>query len=89
MYLLLVFWVYNKVAVADDVVIEKQGISIFDTHEPAIAMPLPSFYRILHTSSYKNQILLVGRHQEVRRFSLLGLHHITLIRVSSHWDVAQ
>jgi hypothetical protein len=31
---------YNKVVVSGDVVIEKQGFSIIDTHEPAIAMPL-------------------------------------------------
>jgi hypothetical protein len=34
-----VFWVCNKVADSGDVAIEEQGFSIFDTREPAIAMP--------------------------------------------------
>jgi hypothetical protein len=81
--LLRVFRVYNKVADSGDVVIEKQGFSIVDTHEPAIAMPLPPFcLYMVKTSSYENRICLVGRHQEVRRFVSPGLHHIT--PVSSH-----
>jgi hypothetical protein len=31
---------YNKVADSGDVVIEKQGFAIVDTHETAIATPL-------------------------------------------------
>jgi len=75
--------VYIKVADSDDVVIQKQGFAIFDTHEPVIAMPVSSF--CLHTiNSYphRNQIFPKGRHQEVRRFVPLGLHHLT--SVSSH-----
>jgi hypothetical protein len=67
--------VYNKVADSDDVVIEKLGFSIVDTHEPAIAMPLCVFFHIVYME-YKNEIFLVGRHQGVRRFVLPGLHHI-------------
>jgi hypothetical protein len=35
--------VYKKVADSGDVVIEKQGFSIVDTHGPAIAMPPTPF----------------------------------------------
>ena len=34
---------YKKVADSGDVVIEKQGFSIVDIHEPALATPLSSF----------------------------------------------
>jgi hypothetical protein len=85
---LRVFRVYNKVADSGDVVIQKQDLSIFDTHEPATAVPPSPFgfkcIRWTHHSSYphRNQIFLVGRHQEVRRFVSPGLHHIK--SVSSH-----
>ena len=88
---LRVFLVYNKVADLNDVVIENRGVSIVDTHEPAIAMPLSPF--CLHTAwldsyPHRNQIFLVGRHREVRPFALPGLHRI--MSVSSHGgDVAQ
>ena len=71
------FRVYNKVADSGDVVIEKRGFSIVDTHEPAIARPPLSF--CLHTIDshpHRNQIFLVGRHLEVRQFVSPGLHHI-------------
>src|SRR6266403_5423813 len=56
---------------------ERQGFSIVDTHEPAIAMPLSPFcLRVIDPYSYKNQILLVGCHQGVRRFVSPCLHHI-------------
>jgi hypothetical protein len=75
--------VYNKVADSDDVVIEKQGFSIFDTHEPAIAKPRSPFcLHVTQIDSHRNQIFLVGRHQEVCRFVSPGLHHI--MSVSSH-----
>jgi hypothetical protein len=37
---LRVFPVYNKDGDSNDVVMQEQGFSIIDTHEPAIAMPL-------------------------------------------------
>jgi hypothetical protein len=80
---LRVFRVYNKVADSGGVVIEEQGFSIIDTLEPAIAMPLSPF--CLHPMDFylhRNQIFLVGRHQEVCRIVLPGLHHIK--SVSSH-----
>ena len=85
--LLPVFEVYNKVADSGDVVIQKQGFSIVGTREPAFAMPLspvcPSFHTMVQVpESYRNQILLVGRHQEVRRFVSPGLHHVK--SVGSH-----
>jgi hypothetical protein len=45
---LQVFWVYNKVAGLGDVVIEKQGFSIVDTHGPAIPMPLSPVLSVLY-----------------------------------------
>src|SRR6266849_2534840 len=78
---LRVFWVNNKVAVSGDVMIQKLGFSIVDTHEPAVSMPLSSFCIHMEWSSYKNQIFLEGRHQEVRRFVSPGLHHITSVMV--------
>ncbi len=41
--LLRVFPVYKKVADSGNLVIQRQGFSIVDTHEPAIAMPLFPF----------------------------------------------
>jgi hypothetical protein len=73
----------RKVADSGDEVIQKQGSSIFDTHEPAIAMHLsPYGLYMMDAKSYKNQIFLVGRHQGVYRFVSPGLHHIT--SASSH-----
>jgi hypothetical protein len=78
--LLQVFWVYNKVGDPGDVVIEKQGFSIVDIHEPALAMPLPAVcLQAIDSHSHRNQIFLVGHHQEVRRFDSPGLHHITSV----------
>jgi len=84
---LLVFEVYNKVADSGDVAIQKQGFSIVGTREPAFAMPLspvcPSVHIMVQVpESYRNQIFLVGRHQEVRRFVSPGLHHVK--SVGSH-----
>jgi hypothetical protein len=85
---LSVFWVYNKVAISGDVVIEKPRFSIVDTHEPVIAMPLSPFcLHIMDSYPHKNQIFLVGRHQEVRRFVSPGLHHIK--SVSSHCGMSR
>jgi hypothetical protein len=39
-----VFWLYKKVADSGGMVMQKQGFSIFDTHEPAIATPLSPFF---------------------------------------------
>ena len=65
--LLRVFWVYNKFADSDDVVIGKQDFSIVDTHEPTIAMTLsPVCFYVVNPYSYKIQIFLSGRHQGVR-----------------------
>jgi hypothetical protein len=75
--------VYNKVADPGDGVIEKQGFSIVDTHEPAISKALSSFFsKTIEPQTHRDQISPVGRHQEVRRFGSPGLHHIT--PVSSH-----
>jgi hypothetical protein len=69
---------YNKVGDSGDVVIEKQGFSIVDIHEPALAMPLSPFcLHEIEPFSDRNQIFLVGHDQEVRRFDSPGLHHIT------------
>ena len=89
MYLLRAFWVYKKVGDSDDVVIEKQGFSIVDTHEPAIAISLLSL--CLHTIDcpHGNQIFSVGRHRGVFRFDRPGLHHITSHRQKSLQDVMQ
>jgi hypothetical protein len=82
--------VYSKVSDSGDVVIQKQGFSIVDTHEPAIAMPLsPIWFHMMNTYRYKNQIFLVGRHQEVRRFVSPGLHHIKSVISVSLQNVAQ
>jgi hypothetical protein len=76
--LLWVFWVYNKEADPSDVVIEKQGFSTFDTHEPAIAMSLSTLClnsMPVDPVSHRNEIFLLGRHQEVCRFVSSGLVH--------------
>jgi hypothetical protein len=39
--------VYKKVADSGDVVIEKLGFSIVDTHEPVIAIALSVFFRVV------------------------------------------
>ena len=82
MFLLRVFWVYNKVADSGDVMIEKQGFSIVDTHEPMIAMLLSQFCLYMVVYPYKNQILLGERRQGVCRFVPYCLHPFNL--VSSH-----
>jgi len=46
--LLQVFLVYKKVADSGDVVMHEQGFSIFDTHEPTIAMHLSHFWCRIH-----------------------------------------
>jgi hypothetical protein len=85
--LLQVFRVYNKVGDSGDVVIEKQGFSIVDIHEPALAMHLsPLCIHAIDSHSHRNQIFLVGHHQEVRRFDSPGLHHIT--PVSNHCEMS-
>ena len=81
-------WGYNKVADPGDMVGPVQGFSIFDTREPGIAMPLSAYDRI-----YRNQIVLVGHHQEVRRFisvasGYITSHHITSVK-SQFRDIAQ
>ena len=81
---LRVFWAYKIVADSGDVVIQEQGLSIFDTHEPAIAIPLLSFcllaMHLANDAPHRNQIFPVGCHQgvTVRRFVSPGLvvHHI-------------
>jgi hypothetical protein len=74
---LWVFWVYKGVADSGDAVIQEQGFSIIDTREPAIAMPVPVCFHPMDLHPHRNQIFLVGRHQEVRQFTSPGLHHIT------------
>ena len=63
---------YEQVIDSGDVVIQEQGFSIVDKHEPAIAISLSLFFLlfvdILDTSSYRNRLFLIGRRQEVRRF---------------------
>ena len=68
---------YKKVADSSDVVIQRQGFSIFDTHEPVNAMSPPLFlcHKANVCSSCRNQIFPVGHHQGVRRFVSPGLHH--------------
>jgi hypothetical protein len=84
---LRVFRVCNKVADSGDVAIQEQDFSIFDTREPAIAMPQsPIFSNQEDAWPHKNRIYLVGRHQEVCRFAPPGLHHITSVSCS-HWGV--
>jgi hypothetical protein len=83
---LRVFQEYNKVADSGDVVIQKQGFSIVDTHEPAIAIPLRFVFLHMDSSPHRNQIFPVGRHQELRRFVSPGLHHITSV---SHCEMSR
>jgi hypothetical protein len=77
---LRVFQECKKVADSGDEVIQEQGFSIFDTHEPAVAILLLSFCLHATGSPHRNQIFLVGCHQEVRRFVSrqpgLVVHHI-------------
>jgi hypothetical protein len=80
-----VFGVYKKVGDSGDAVIEKQGFSIVDKHEPAIATPL--FLYPIDSYPHRNQIFLLGCHQEVRRFDSPGLHHIT--PVSSRYGMSR
>ena len=79
MYLLRVFWVYKKVGDPDDVVIEKQGFSIVDTHGPVLAIPLLSLCRHPNDSPRprRDKIFPVGCHRGVFRFVRPGLHHVT------------
>lgn len=69
---------YNKVADLGDVVTREQGFSIFETHEPAIAMRLsPVRLHTMDSYSHRNKKFLVELHQEVRRFVSHGLvYHI-------------
>ena len=78
-YLLRVFWVYNKVGDSDGVVNEKQGFSTVDTHEPVLAIPLLSVCFDSNHSPHlhRNQIFPVGCHRVVFRFVRPGLHHVT------------
>ena len=73
---LRVFWVYKQVAGSGDVVIEEQRFSIFNTHEPAVTMPLSSLWiclQTMDTHSCRNQIFLEGGRRGVRRFVSPGL----------------
>jgi hypothetical protein len=74
--------VYNKVGDSGDVVIEKQGLSIVDTHGPAIAIYPSLSFHMVDFYSDRNQRFQGGRRQEVRRLVSPGLHHI--MSVSSH-----
>ena len=60
---------YNEVANSGDVVIQKRGISIVDTHGSAIATLL---CHVPEIEPYRSRIFPVGRHQEVRRFVSSG-----------------
>jgi hypothetical protein len=72
-----VFQVCKTVANSSDVVIQKRGFAIVDTHVPAIAISLsPVLY--VHMQPRRNRILLGGRHQGARRFVSPGLHRIEL-----------
>ena len=85
---LWVFGVYKKVGDSGDAVISEQGFSIVDTREQAIAMPLLSIcLHNMYASSYKNQKFPEGRHREVCRFVLPGLHRIT--SVSGHCGMSR
>jgi hypothetical protein len=82
------FGVYNKVGDSGDVVIEKQGFSIVDTHGPAIAKSLTPFCsEKIDFYTRRDQICPIGHHREVRRFGSPGLHRIT--PVSSHYGVSR
>jgi len=60
-------------------VIQKQRFSIVDTHVPVIATPL-SDHMSPYLGPHRNQILLGGHHQEVRRLISPGLNPINLVR---------
>ena len=77
-----VYGPYNTVADSGDLVIQKQGFSIVDTHEPAIAIPPSICLHAIDSRPHRNQMFLIGRRQGVRRFVSPGLHHIT--SVNSH-----
>jgi hypothetical protein len=83
---LQVFLAYKKVGDPGEVVTEKQGFSIVDIHELALATPLSPFCLHIYEPSHRNEIFLVGHHQEVRRFHSPGLHHIT--PVSNHCEMS-
>jgi hypothetical protein len=86
--LLRVFGVNNEAGDSGDVVIEKQGFSIVDTHEPAIAKSLsPFFSETIDSYTHSGQIFPIERRQEVRRFGSPGLRHITL--VSNHHGMSR
>jgi hypothetical protein len=76
--LLRAFGVDNEDGDLGDVVIEKQGFSIVDTHEPAIAKsPSPFCSETIDSYTHSGRIYPVERRQEVRRFGSPGLHHVT------------
>ena len=59
---------------------QKRRFSIADTHEPAVAiLLLPLFLLDMVSSSYRNQMFLVGRHRVGRRFKSFHLAYITVI----------
>ena len=77
---------YNKVADSGEVVTQEQGFSIVGTHERAIATPLsPVCLNAIDSYPHRNQIFLVGRHQEIRQFVSSGLHQVK--SVSSHCEM--
>ena len=77
---LRVFQECNEVADSGDVMIQKRGFSIFDTHELTVAIPLLSFCFQTTGSPHRNQIFPVGRRQGVYRFDSPGLvHHTTTV----------
>ena len=80
---------YNKVADPGDMVIEKRGFSIVDTHESGIAIHVSLWFQMVKAYSHRNKIFLVTRHRGVRRFLLPGLHHIHHVSQQSLQDVAQ
>src|SRR5258707_14023535 len=87
---LRVSWMYNKVADPGDVVIQKRGVSIFNTHELVNAMHLYPFswQEANVSSSRRNQICLVGCHQGVvGRFVSPGIYH-TKVSKQSLRDIA-
>ena len=78
MCLLPVLGVYKRVADSGGAVNQKRRFSIADTHEPAVAiLLLPLFLLDMVSSSYRNQMFLVGRHRVGRRFESFHLAYIT------------
>ena len=73
---LRVYREYNEVADSGDVVIQKRGFSIIDTHESGIAIHLSLWFQMVNAYSHRNKIFLFGRHRGGRRFLSPGLHHI-------------